>query len=689
MSKVSFFEELKRRHVVRVAAIYGAVAWGATEIVVTVVDKLPVPAWIATVAVIAFIVGFPITMFLSWTFDITPEGIRQTPITSRKGKISVASAAALLVLSTTGLYLLIKQPPVVDRGVAHIMPNSVAVMPFDNSTGDPADNYLVVGLGDELREQLGQVAGLQMAARSSSIAARSQALDAVAASAKLGVAVLVEGRVRRRGNDLQVSVELVDGYSGLILWTSSFSRTDHEMLSVQQSIADQILAKILPDSVETIASLPTNSSSANELILLARYYELQVRQQVGVDYTLLSKAIELYRQATELDSESALAHSRLARALMYANDFSGAEAPIFRAVTLNSELSEVQNTLGNYYLSTGVRGAGIAFRRATELNPNNADALADYAWWLWMQARDGETAALYRRALELDPLSLSRYGALADYYGYTGRVPEALEVAASVEQMFEGADSYRLIGRIMELVGELDASIAWTIRARDLEPENQEYSAVLAELYAEIGDFETALLLDPDPSIGLLFKMGSYQALIDEGEYLLIEEPDDLDLRLLLSYSYTLMQRPDLAIRLLTLASVPERGFGETRHPRDFEALIYLIDALDAAEETELAKDMAARILDRPHIENDHWWIHVYAACPLAILGRNDEALDHLARAGASTRLPWESLIRDMRCFHRYEDNLQYQEILARVSLRRADQLRRLPTTLRAFGVTL
>ncbi len=669
MAKLSFVDELKRRRVFQVAAIYVGVAWGVTEIVVTITDKLPLPAWVSTVAVIAFIVGFPIAMFLAWTFDITPDGVQRTSISSRRGRWSIAGAVALLMVSTAGLFLLIR-PPDTGSSAPKIYPNSIAVMPFDNAGRASEEDYLVDGLADDLRDQLGQVQGLQIVARSSSIAARQQAQDAITTSARLGVALLIEGSVRSRGTSLVVSIELVDGRTGLVIWQNAFERTSQELLSLQRAMADQLLAQLSPGR-EGLAQQSTHSSSASELMLLARHYEQQVREQIDVDVDLLFKAIDLYRQATEIDPESALAQSRLARVLMYANDFSAAEAPIFRAVTLNPELSEVQNTLGNFYLATGVKGAGSAFRRSIELNANNADALADYAWWLWMQSRAGEAEALYRRALELDPLSLSRYGALADFYGYTARIPEALEIAERVESMFDNADGARLIGRIMELVGRLDESIAWLIRARDLEPENGEHVIALAELYAEIGDFETALLLNPDPNIGMLFKMGRYRELIDIGEYLLIDEPDDLELQILLSFAYNLAERPDLAIRLLTLAGVADRALGETRHPKDVEGLIYLIDALDAMGEEELARVSATRWVERPHLENEHWWVNIYVACPLAVLGRDDEALDRLARAGASTRLPWDSLLRDMRCFQRYKGQPRYQRILANVAARR------------------
>ena len=214
MSAGSFFSELRRRKVVQAAAIYGAVAWGVTEVVVTVVEQLFLPQWVATLAVIFFVVGFPIAMFLSWTFDVTADGIRRTDVTSRRGAASIGFSMALLLAGTAGLFFLIKPgldsraPP---GNVATVSPNSVAVMPFDFSGPNPDDSYLGPGLSDELRDQLGRVDGLRVAARSSSIVAVQEGADAKATALKLGVAHLLEGNMRRRGNVLRVSVQLIDG----------------------------------------------------------------------------------------------------------------------------------------------------------------------------------------------------------------------------------------------------------------------------------------------------------------------------------------------------------------------------------------------------------------------------------------------------------------------------------------------
>ena len=534
----SFFAELRKRKVVQVAAIYGAVAWGVTEVVVTIVEQLFLPQWVSTLAVIGFVVGFPVAMFLSWTFDITSDGIRRTGVTSRRGTASIALSMVLLVAGTAGLFFLIK-PSIEERGHGPTsVPNSVGVMPFDNVSRIADDTYLSAGLSDELRDQLGRVSGLLLAARSSSIAIRELGDDAVSSSEKLGVAHLVEGSLRRQGNLLRVSVQLVDGASGLATWTETFDRGPAEFLNVQQTIAEEIVRRVLPEAKGVVTEPATRNATANEALLLGRYYEQQVRDRQVRDDQTLQKAIDQYRDAVNLDPESALAHSRLAGALLYLGDLDAAEAPINRAMMLNPNLSEVQHTMGLYYFARGLPNAYAAFERAVELDPDNADALEHHAFVRWIQGIDDNVADLYRRALEIDRHSLSRYGSLGQILGNEGKTEEVLELVDRIEQRFDDADAYRLISLLLELIGKVDEAIAWGIRARDLEPDNSDHDEWLAELYASIDDFETAKVLNPTPSIGLLFKMRRYDELIDAAEVRMIDEPDDVEVRYLLAFAY-------------------------------------------------------------------------------------------------------------------------------------------------------
>ncbi len=695
MPESGFIAELRQRKVIHVAAIYVAVAWGVTEIVVTVVQQLFLPAWVSTLAVIGFIVGFPVAMFLAWTFDISSEGIQHTTVSSRRGKASIIASMVLLILSTAGLFFLIK-PSIQDqtrltRSVS-VLPNSIAVLPFENTSHDPDDTYRSEGLSDELRDQLGR-AGLRIAARSSSIAALELEVDAVAMSVKLGVAMLVEGSLRRRGNTLRVSVQLIDGANGLALWTETFDRGPQELLSVQQAIAEQIVRHVLPDAQEFVAAPATRNASANELMWQARYHEQKVRDLPEVDVDTLLKAIDLYREATEADSDSALAFSRLAGALLYLGDLEAVEEPILRARSLDPNLSEVQDTLGQYYWARGLPGAALAYERAVELNPNNADALSHYAYEVWGRLDFDKAENFYRRALDLDPLSLSRYGALGEFLGMEGRVVETLAIVRRVEELFDDVAAYQLLAKLQELSGNIDQAIAWTITVRDLEPGNPLHIGKLAELYTDIGDFDTALLIEPEPSVGLLFKMRRYPELIDDAEILMIMEPEDVMLRYLLAFAYNATGQFDSAIWVLRSTGLPYSVMNRRPLATDLEGHMTLVNANYGAGKSKAVDELIewwvtnSYSIDKP--ANLDWWSNTFMACALAVLGRDAEALQYMQNSLRSSRPAWEPILRDSTCFQRYSDEPIYQAVLQQFDEQRSKLRARVPLTLAVFGVTL
>jgi TolB-like protein/Flp pilus assembly protein TadD len=689
----SLFSELRKRKVVQAAAIYGAVAWGVTEVVVTVTDQLFLPRWVSTVAVLGFVVGFPLAMFLAWTFDLTSEGIQRTAVTSRRGRASIAFSLVLLVAGTAGLFFLISPSlPKAETSerVYEAPANSVAVLPFENAGKDPDDVYLGESLSDEVRDQLGRVRGLRIAARSSSVSARALGDNIRSRAMKLGVARLVEGSLRRQGQRLRISVQLIDGFSGLVIWTDTFERGPNELLALQQEIVDNVIQLMLPDAGRVEAEPATRDASANELMLLARYYEEQVRSRVVVDTDTLLNAVQLYRDAVELDPESALAHSRLAGALLFLGDLEAAEAPIFRALSLNSELSEVQQTLGLYYFARGMPEANTAFRRAVELNPNNADALANYAFGLWVQGIEENVVELYRRALELDPLSLSRYGALGGMLGQQGRSEEVLDVIGRIEAVFDDVSSYRVISRLLEMIGRIDEAIAWAIRARDLEPDNEDHVLWLAELYTIIGDSETARNLAPDPSIGLLYVMRRYEELIEVAEYAVIERPEDVDVRYLLAFALTAVGDYESAIWVLSSTGLPETVMTLPRSPMDWNGYMTLMNATFAQGEQNVAEGLADWYFNYPtHPRNPDWTVDTWWACSLLILGREDEALENLERIRTSPRLALEAVIEDMPCLRQLAEKPEFQAVKERLGERRKELRDQLPSTLAEFGVTL
>jgi TolB-like protein/Flp pilus assembly protein TadD len=693
MAERSFFAELRKRKVIQSAAIYGAVAWGVTEVVVTIVEQLFLPQWVATLAVIFFVVGFPIAMFLSWTFDLTSEGIQRTTVTSRRGSASIALSMVLLIAGTAGLFLLIK-PGLENRAppekVAMASPNSVAVLPFDYSGPNPDDNYLGAGLSDELRDQLGRVDGLRIAARSSSVAAVAEGTDAKAMALKLGVAHLLEGNMRRQGHVLRVSVQLIDGASGLAIWNETFDRGRTELLNVQQDIAQSVANALLPDSNPKITAPITTDATAHEKMLLARHYEQLAIERETVDRDLLKRSIQLYREAIELDANSALAHSRLAGALMFYGDIVSAEAPAFRALALNPNLAEVQNTLGKFLFALGRPNWGDAFARAVELNPNLPDALHDYAHWYWFNVAERGAGELYERALELDPLNISRYAALGSYLALNGEREAAYDVVNEMQRLFDSPSAYRAIAKVLDHVGDVDHAIAWTIRARDAEPDNELHVEQLAEYFIDIGDFDTATNLEPDLGVGLLFKMRRYDEMIDKAEELIFDYPEDIQLRVYLAAAYSFSGRPELAVRLIRSSGILDVVVNGWRTNEEFIAFTVLTDAAYAAGKIEEARDLSAWMGDTHYMgEAAYWWVSILIGCEKAILGDDAEVRRKLRLALEGDQLVWDPMLKDVACYQRFHDDPAYLAVVEHFNGRREMLRKRLPTTIAQYGVAL
>ncbi len=671
------FAELGRRRVLQVALIYAAVAWSITEVVSFLIESLPIfPDWSQALVAIVFVVGFPVAMFLAWRFDVGPDGIRRTASSRREERKTYAVAAVLLVGATAGLFYLI-YPTVVEQSrlddalvVREAPPNSVAVMPFVNATDDPDDQYLSTGLADELRDQLGRIETLKVVARSSSVAFRDSTTDAVTISRALGVRKLVEGSIRRQGNQLRITVQIIDGSTGFQEWTNSYTHLVGDLLAAQLKISAELASQIVPEIDATlVTSKPaTLVASANEVMYLARHLFQEVQDAPLVDLPKMLRVIELYTQATTIAPRSAPAHARLGAAYLYIGDIKNAEAPIFRALALDDELSEVHNTLGLYRWLQFLPGSGEAHLRAVELNPNNADAQEKYGKWLWHQQITDDVVPYFLRALELDPLSLARYLDLGHLYAISNRRDEALAVAAQIEAKFSSADAFMALARTYELTGDLDVAIGWALRAYNAAPDDPEKSWLLGELYARIGDFEAAHHFDPD-AFGVLYWERRYEDMIEVGEERVFDRPNEIQLWYGMARAHAALGEHEQAIYKLTSQGLPQRAKVDSRRANGVEAMVTLADAYNETGNTELAHEYAswlesifARLSDTG--AGDSWWPNMYRACSLSILQRDDEALAALDRIRNSVGIAWYPALTDAPCFRRFAGEPQYQEVV-------------------------
>jgi TolB-like protein/DNA-binding winged helix-turn-helix (wHTH) protein/cytochrome c-type biogenesis protein CcmH/NrfG len=595
-------------------------------------------------------------------------------------------AAPLLILAALGgLSYLIYSILVPDKSTVRtsdlfaeqeIQPNSIAVLPFANLGAADQDDWLAAGLGDELRAQLVRTEGLRVAARTSSIAMAEQVLDAQTMGRHLGVRLLVEGSVRRQDNALRVSLSVIDTRSGFANWSTTYERNSRDLLAIQKQIALDVIANLGSGiDVDPRATEPaTTDVTAYELMLLGRHYEYQVKETPETDVAVLERAIDLYRRAVQADPDYAVAWGRLGAALLYRGAVDEAEDAIYRALTIDPDLAQVQRVLGDLLWLRRRDGAGEAYEKALARNPEDADTLRSYAWYIWHRPDNTTPGQYYRQALSRDRLSLARYADLGHFYGITGRVEQTEAVIDEIDNRFSTAAAYSAIAHLQELIGAVDDAILSAREARRLEPENPVFPWQLAELHARIGDLETAAQYERQPSLQLLYRTRRFDELITLAEKTLRMQPGDSNARYLLAAAYNATGRFESSRDVLETAGLPEIALHETRRASDTTALADYAVSLARTGEVARARELAEWLLwfMQTHLETDHrgWWPHAYKACALLVLGRREEGLAAIGRIRGSPRLPFVTFLETSPCFSDIAQEAEYRSMLETVIAR-------------------
>jgi TolB-like protein/Tfp pilus assembly protein PilF len=393
----SFLAELKRRKVYRVAVVYSVVAFVIWQVAEIAFPSLHLPGWTLTFVVVIALIGFPIALVLAWAFEITPEGVQRTePATSAPTPSRSVEAPTSIAKDQEG--------------------KSIAVLPFLNMSDDPGYEYFSDGMTEEIINALTQLKDLRVAARTSSFAFKGTSPDLGEVGAKLKVATVLEGSVRKVGSRLRVTAQLVKVADGYHLWSERYDRELEDVFAIQDeiagAIADKLRVELLDTEKEGLVKPQTENLEAYSLYLKGRSYFLK--------FTLpdCQLAIASYQQAINLDPDYARAYEGLARVYTMVGGagplyllppreaYPLAEAAITKASELDDRLPEAHTTLG--VVRSGFEwdwaGAERAFKRALELNPNNPDSHFWYAWHLWFMGRFDEAISCLRTASALDPL---------------------------------------------------------------------------------------------------------------------------------------------------------------------------------------------------------------------------------------------------------------------------------------------
>jgi adenylate cyclase len=409
---------LRERGVIRVAASYAVIAWLLLQIADVVLDPIGAPAWVMIALIIAAAAGFPIAIALAWFLEIGEHGIELdkaaegVPRPTARGLRHYADAIVIGILLIAVVVLLLRQS---DIGKPKPPENpAIAVLPFANLSGDPEQEYFAEGLAEETLDRLGRVPGLKVIARASSFGFKGKDVDVQTIAAKLGVTTLLEGSVRRDGQRLRLSARLIDGATGQQVWSGSFDRDMTDVFAVQAELAGAIVNAIVPaakGSPAEDAAAPTSDLDAYDLYLASKG-QLVLRTPEAIQ-----KSLDLIEQAVRLDPDFARAQAHLANTLLFGWLYEDAqetpestvilrraESAAHKALALDPELSEAHGAYANLLRTTGRPGAEEQYKRALELNPNNAASWHDYAVYLaGLGGRDEESRRATLRALELDP----------------------------------------------------------------------------------------------------------------------------------------------------------------------------------------------------------------------------------------------------------------------------------------------
>ena len=738
MRSTALLQRLRERGVLRVAASYAVIAWLVLQIADVVLEPWDVPAWVERAPLVIALLGFPVALAVAWFYELGDRGISVDTAgegVTRPGVHGLRRYADIAIISLlaaiVGFFVLrdagwLGDVPVRARNIAA---TSLAVLPFANVSGRPEDRYLSEGLSDELRDQLSRMQSLAISARSSSIAFEGRTHDAVTIAERLAVAALLEGTVRRDGDRIRVSVQLVNGRDGKLLWSERYDRARADLLQVQDEIASAVVAAVLPKFAARggkVGRLPTNDPVAYDLYLVGRQRERDAESaadDVSAD-ALRRQARELYESAIASNPEFAQAHARLANVELWLSD------PVDRmtrvAVVDRAVLSKIERALAldpsnsDAWLTKGVLlrwtqrpGGGAAYRRAVALDPGNAGALTVMAVYEFSNGRYDRGLQYAERARKLDPMSFPAN--LMPVFGasWLGQRETALANAKRLRAQFPD-DPYAGDSECLahQWVGEHDVALACATR-RLREPSREdgvqaELQLLLGETWETLGDRSQAL----EHYDRAATSVGAFRGLVpgaDAARYAALRlRADAADLQRLAADARSRQLAPfdwviadtlaRTGLRTEALAIYRASGVADIFRTESNEkegampGLAQMIALLRAAGNSAEAEPLLPLLLDFSETSlrhgARHYTSHLLHARALTLAGRTDDALAQLRAAidAPGSSFP-PALLETDPVFDELKSDPRFKAQMARLRTRQDDLRQRVPETFRRHGL--
>ncbi|HEY2046905.1 MAG TPA: tetratricopeptide repeat protein [Candidatus Udaeobacter sp.] len=464
MSESNFFAELKRRNVYKVAVAYGVVGWLLVQVATQVFPFFEIPNWTVRLVVLAIVIGFPIALIVAWAFELTPEGLKRTEdvdLTAQGHRKSyvwiyvvIAGASLSIGLFFIGRYSAGTKTPAVSSNQS--ASKSIAVLPFANLSADKNDEYLSDGMTEELLNVLTKVKSLHVPGRSSSFAFKGKNEDDIfrKVGEQLHVNTVLEGSVRKAGDKLRITAQLVNVADGFHLWSETYDGDMKDILAVQSDVAKRVVQALQiqlgVDETRAFAKKATENPEAHRLYLLGRYHFGKFTRAGWTN------AIHSYEEALQVDPNFALAYCGLADTYGWAGGqlMPGREAwakemeLAQKALQLDPNLAEAHLSMGTALFSVlDPHASEKELDRAVELNPNLALIYDQYGWTFSELGRFDDAVAAEKKALELDPLSTFLNTDLAFFLYWARRFEEATtQIRKTLELDPNNAFAHSILG---------------------------------------------------------------------------------------------------------------------------------------------------------------------------------------------------------------------------------------------------
>ena len=479
-----YLDELKRRKVLQAGAAYAIVAWILLQVAEVTFGPLHFPDWALTLLVIVVIAGFPVTLVLAWFFDLTLHGFKLDQ------GLQLQSAEAV----AAGLAETLRGGP------------SIAVLSFDDMSPAKDQEYLCDGIAEEILNRLAQIQNLRVASRTSSFRFKGQATDVSSIGRQLKVDTVLEGSVRKAGDHLRITTQLINAEDDYHLWSQSYDRKLEHIFEIQDEIATNV-AQALEVTLQTG---PTEQCCTTGNVKAYDYYlqGMHYFHRWGLRNVLFS--IEMFTKAVEIDSSYARAWAALADSYamtcMYWNasekNLSGADFASMKALELLPGLAESHVSRGLSHFAHGENREAIPeFETALRLNPELFEAYYFYARVRFQRSELEQAAELFEKAERIRPDDFQAPILLRQVYRSLGREEDALAAARRgvrcAEQHLElypddtRALNLGLAGLVEQ--GDSEKAMLWAERSLAIDGDNPDTLYNVACGYALIGEADHAL----------------------------------------------------------------------------------------------------------------------------------------------------------------------------------------------------